>query len=456
MRSLIPIILLVAACAGAQPAPATQDQLCELQALHGIVYDECIVIPPSLCGNGVIDVGDGEVCDGTNVGAETCVTQGFDSGVLACASDCLSFDTSSCVMPPPTSGGFTAQEAAEVEEQFNALYSINDSLLLVAHDWLKDNPSEASDVLRFVGDVVPELGQHIRAQLWLLDMNGHSSRSTGKTFLADNDRPTVLQKAFDTLDNVNYQPGINELVTMIASCSVSCSTLESAKAHLEAVEAIELDRTLPYTEPRLPWNLAFPVATREQSGWVSPHGDYRRFGENINASIVELVDAWEGYVETLIATGDITPGENGTINPFRKIEDLTKFTLNALSLSVGIEPSEYVADIDLQEQNDTTNRGRHFFRAVMALEILINTDHQAKDSEGDVFGRTDQVRGAPYSFGNSCSDIAKDFNNHTDPAVVAAMKTLGALCSWWSSTDNAAANILHLRYNTSFPVVPDP
>ena len=45
------------------------------------------------CGNGAIDAG--EDCDGADLGTETCLTQGFDSGTLACANDC-NFDTSGC------------------------------------------------------------------------------------------------------------------------------------------------------------------------------------------------------------------------------------------------------------------------------------------------------------------------------------------------------------------------
>jgi hypothetical protein len=46
------------------------------------------------CGNGVRDAG--EVCDGEDLGGESCTSQGFDSGVLRCNSNCLSFVTSGC------------------------------------------------------------------------------------------------------------------------------------------------------------------------------------------------------------------------------------------------------------------------------------------------------------------------------------------------------------------------
>jgi hypothetical protein len=38
----------------------------------------------------------GEVCDGAQLGGQTCGLQGFDGGTIACSSDCLSFDTSNC------------------------------------------------------------------------------------------------------------------------------------------------------------------------------------------------------------------------------------------------------------------------------------------------------------------------------------------------------------------------
>jgi prepilin-type N-terminal cleavage/methylation domain-containing protein len=60
------------------------------------------------CGDGNIDLpndaGRNEVCDSANIGGQTCLAQGFDGGTLACAADCLSFDTNGCktlrVLPP--------------------------------------------------------------------------------------------------------------------------------------------------------------------------------------------------------------------------------------------------------------------------------------------------------------------------------------------------------------------
>ena len=55
---------------------------------------ECQIEPPPNCGNGNID--ENEQCDGTNLDNQTCQTQGFDSGVLACSENCKEFDLSEC------------------------------------------------------------------------------------------------------------------------------------------------------------------------------------------------------------------------------------------------------------------------------------------------------------------------------------------------------------------------
>jgi len=51
------------------------------------------------CGDGVIS--GSEICDGTNLGIEDCMIQGFTGGNLTCNSDCLNFDISSCMGASP-------------------------------------------------------------------------------------------------------------------------------------------------------------------------------------------------------------------------------------------------------------------------------------------------------------------------------------------------------------------
>ncbi|MFH2006358.1 MAG: lamin tail domain-containing protein [bacterium] len=50
--------------------------------------------PALTCGNAQLD--GTEVCDGTELDGETCISQGFYSGSLACASNCGSFVTTGC------------------------------------------------------------------------------------------------------------------------------------------------------------------------------------------------------------------------------------------------------------------------------------------------------------------------------------------------------------------------
>ncbi len=56
----------------------------------------------AVCGNNIQE--GSEVCDGTDLDSQTCSTQSFVSGTLACASNCLSFDTSACVGLGPVCG----------------------------------------------------------------------------------------------------------------------------------------------------------------------------------------------------------------------------------------------------------------------------------------------------------------------------------------------------------------
>ena len=48
----------------------------------------------AFCGNDLIE--GGEACDGTDLAGESCLTQGFDGGALSCSSACEAFDTSAC------------------------------------------------------------------------------------------------------------------------------------------------------------------------------------------------------------------------------------------------------------------------------------------------------------------------------------------------------------------------
>jgi len=56
--------------------------------------ERIIVCDVPLCGNGVRDVS--EVCDGSDLGDETCQSLGFESGTLACLGSCDGYDVTGC------------------------------------------------------------------------------------------------------------------------------------------------------------------------------------------------------------------------------------------------------------------------------------------------------------------------------------------------------------------------
>ena len=60
-----------------------------------------------VCGNGIIE--GIEVCDAANIGAETCATQGFESGTLSCSADCSGYDTTACEGTGPVCGDGVAE-----------------------------------------------------------------------------------------------------------------------------------------------------------------------------------------------------------------------------------------------------------------------------------------------------------------------------------------------------------
>lgn len=63
-----------------------------------------------LCGNGALDPG--EACDGDLFDGQTCMSEGFDDGTLACAADCT-LDTSGCTLVSCGNGVIDDMEACD-------------------------------------------------------------------------------------------------------------------------------------------------------------------------------------------------------------------------------------------------------------------------------------------------------------------------------------------------------
>ncbi|PKN46388.1 MAG: hypothetical protein CVU59_06230, partial [Deltaproteobacteria bacterium HGW-Deltaproteobacteria-17] len=59
-------------------------------------YDETACAAVGRCGDATVQLAFGEVCDGTNLNSETCVTRGYYAGTLFCNTDCRTFDESVC------------------------------------------------------------------------------------------------------------------------------------------------------------------------------------------------------------------------------------------------------------------------------------------------------------------------------------------------------------------------
>jgi hypothetical protein len=132
-----------------------------------------------VCGNNLIE--GTEVCDGTNLASQTCITKGYEAGTLACASNCLSFNTSSCRMVPP----------AWVTNLANQ--SVGTSWLY----WTWTNPTDLD---------------FSRALVYLNGVNvvNTSSNFYNATGLTSNTAYTLTVYTMDTLGNIN-----NSAVTSI-------------------------------------------------------------------------------------------------------------------------------------------------------------------------------------------------------------------------------------------------
>ncbi|MGY4884829.1 MAG: DUF4215 domain-containing protein [Nanobdellota archaeon] len=142
---------------------------CEIPCGNGICESElgencnncadCPLCPPENCGNGNID--SGEVCDGANLGGETCISQGYGGGDLKCAWNCQSFDVGECTGEPPeeceinspTWNVTTALEGTPVRLNFNAVNCNGETISFVVLekdggvlDLNRDEPAQVNPV----------------------------------------------------------------------------------------------------------------------------------------------------------------------------------------------------------------------------------------------------------------------------------------------------------------------
>jgi cysteine-rich repeat protein len=85
--------VVVAAC-GDNLSPSSSDAPSGDAGIDGTPPDAPIDGGGGTCGDNVADTD--EVCDGIDLAGETCQSQGFTGGTLACATDCDAYDLSGC------------------------------------------------------------------------------------------------------------------------------------------------------------------------------------------------------------------------------------------------------------------------------------------------------------------------------------------------------------------------
>jgi hypothetical protein len=99
-------------CDGSVPAAFTCEGLGlgpgTLACSSGCTLDTSGCSAPPICGDNLRNQ-PFEICDGTDVAGETCQSQGFTTGTLGCAADCLNFDVSTCVAAPSCGDGVINQ-----------------------------------------------------------------------------------------------------------------------------------------------------------------------------------------------------------------------------------------------------------------------------------------------------------------------------------------------------------
>lgn len=94
VRQLMAANLGLSVCSGFRASSCDDGDACTIDSCNEAAGG-CVNTP--LCGNGTIDAFCGELCDGTNLNGETCVSRGFPGGgTLLCGVNCT-FDTMFCI-----------------------------------------------------------------------------------------------------------------------------------------------------------------------------------------------------------------------------------------------------------------------------------------------------------------------------------------------------------------------
>lgn len=168
--------------------------------------------PPGACGDGVRDRD--EVCDGADLGGQTCPDLGpqYTGGVLACADNCASFDASGCELAPGSalvalnevsSAGALMGEWADKGDLIE-LYNAGDAAADLSGYKLSDDPTFPADKTYVFPD-----GAALGPGEWLVlvqydDMSGEGDFPFGLS----QDSPetlTLVDAADQPVDSVTFE-----------------------------------------------------------------------------------------------------------------------------------------------------------------------------------------------------------------------------------------------------------
>jgi hypothetical protein len=342
---------------------------------------------------------------------------------------------------------FTPAEHEQMEAQLGAVHDgIHAAHYLTRH--LGAHPQDAPAVAELLRFFFPLYGKHVEGVFYLLDLEGKTRDTVHRL---SREHTTLAGKK--ALASVRYAPVRTRLEALRQLRPASVSLRTGARLLTGVQEAIAtFDADLPYLDPHLPETQALPGFTRQFVPMIGPHGDYRRYGRHLRHLIHTNNVGWEHQVRAAVLRPDYIPTLVLNANNLGR---LGRYAVICLGLPVGIEHPEITDDVQTMLDAGTTERGRHFFRILLAGEILLNIDHLPNEATGDfstdAFGRK-VIRGGSY-------DALKELNQLCDyllkrpdlpEDVRALIRAVDVAANKWSFIDGGEWSTLAIRnYKTT-------
>ena len=191
------------------------------------------------CGTGVKD--GAEVCDGADLGSATCVTQGYTTGTLACASDCTSFDTSNCFGESTTLAGAQAA-AGTAKTTLDDYFAKRSAKLIAEHNRdvaiaaCADATEAATEAAALTTEATNVYNQAVKQEAALGDGAGGAYNAAVAASTADDDTP-----ADKTWKLLNAKTAWDQAVAEMNSASEVKTAAESASGTAEGTKSTKCD-----------------------------------------------------------------------------------------------------------------------------------------------------------------------------------------------------------------------